>query len=72
MVLIFLSVEAAEIVTQVASAIHYLHSMNIAHRDLKVNYQHKPTLTSILPLQNMGINSVLLLSCVRRNYSRQN
>lgn len=27
--------EAAEIVTQVASAIHYLHSMNIAHRDLK-------------------------------------
>lgn len=32
----FILVEAAGVISDIAKAIHYLHSMNIAHRDLKV------------------------------------
>ena len=38
-ILLFLFSEAAHIISDIAKAIHYLHSMNIAHRDLKVIVQ---------------------------------
>ena len=40
---LFLCTEAAAVVRQIAIATAHLHSLNIAHRDLKVQngYQHK-------------------------------
>ena len=34
----FCVTEAAHIISDIAKAIHFLHSMNIAHRDLKVRF----------------------------------